>query len=571
VSNIGSVGAWVRRRAAGAVRFLSIKGAAAALIVSSAFSVASFSAATASAQDEKPVVVVSINKLNELMGDIGALSEVANQQDAGRLALGMAGIYTGGIDRNKPAGAYVTMGPTGPKVVGFLPVTNLKQLLGTYREQIGSPRDKGDGVLEIGADRPQPLYVKEQGGWAFVVQDPRSLQGLPADPTKMLGGLEAKYDIAIQLNVANIPAELRDLVVSQIKMGYDQAMQAQSRNLPADQREVANEVGKALVQGIEEFIEQAEQVTVGFAIDATTKTTSLELSMTAKEGTDLAKQMVSMYDIRSLFAALGGKDPAAKGNISIKLEANEIAQLTGLLKMAREGAMKGIDQDSGVPADKRDVLKAGVNGILDVIDATVASGKLDFGGAVTLGADSSDLVGGAYVKDGAKLEKAVKSLVGLGKGEPNFPKVELDVGKYNGVNFHRLVIPASELDPNARRVFGEHVELVIGFGPDRAMIAMGRDGQSILKQAIDAGGANGAEAMPLQFQAALGKWVRFADKMDSNAKSRALASAAENLKTSDIVTIALKPIPRGMAYRYELSSGVMELLGAAAKAAQENP
>ena len=334
---------------------------------------------------------------------------------------------------------------------------------------------------------------------------------------------------------------------------------------------MANELGKAIVQGIEEFIEQAEQVTVGFAIDATTKTTSLELSMTAKEGTDLAKQMGSLYDIRSLFSALGGKDPAAKGNVSLKLEANEVAQLTGLIKMAREGAMKGIDDDSGVPSEKRGELKTAVSGILEVLDATVVSGKLDFGGAVTLGADSSDLVGGAYVKDGMKLEKAVKQLIALGKDEPKFPKVELDVGKYSGVNFHRIVIPAAELDQNARRVFGERVELVIGFGADRAMIAMGRDGQSILKQAIDGAGASGAEAMPVQFQAALGKWVRFADKMESNSKSRALASAAEKLNGSDLVTIAVKPIPRGMAYRYELSSGVMELLGAAAKAAQENP
>lgn len=518
--------------------------------------------------NQKPIVVVSINKLDEIMGDLGLLTEVAGQQDAGRVFLGMAGIYTSGIDRTKPVGAYVTIGQAGPQVVAFIPVKNLKQLLGVYREQLGTPKDMGNGVFEIGADRPQPVYVKEQGGWAYLVQDPKNFAGLPADPTKMLQGLDQKYDIAVQLNVANIPAELRDLFSSQMKMGYDQAMQAQARKLPPDQREVADQLGKAMLKGVEEFVEQAEQLTIGFAIDGKSKNTSLEVSLTAKPDTDLAKQMASMYDVKSFFGGLGGKDSAAKANMTMELASSDIAQLSGLLKVARDGAMKGIDEDSGVPAGKRDGLKNALGSILDVLQATVTAGKFDAGGAVNLGADGAEIVAGAFLQDGLKFEKAIKELVALGKDEPNFPNVQLDVAKHGGVNFHKIEIPTAELDANARKVFGDRLELVLGFGRDRAVVAMGRDGQAILKRAIERG-ASGAVALPMQVQLAVGQWIRFANKLESNPQAQVLAAASEKISGSDHISLTVKPIERGMAYRFEIASGVVEMVGAAAKAAQE--
>ncbi|RPH81856.1 MAG: hypothetical protein EHM77_03895, partial [Planctomycetaceae bacterium] len=507
--------------------------------------------------DQKPVAVISINKMDEIMGDLGLLTEVAGQQDAGRVFLGMAGIYSSGIDRTKPAGAYVTIGQAGPQVVAFVPVKNLKQLLGVYREQLGTPKDIGNGVLEIGADRPQPVYVKEQGGWAYLVQDPKNFAGLPADPSKMLQGLDQKYDIAIQFNMANIPAEIRDLFISQMKMGYDQAMEAQSRNLPPDQREIADQLGKTIVKGVEEFVEQAEQLTLGFAIDGKTKNMSLEVALTAKPGTDLAKQMATMYDIKSLFGGLGGKDSAANGNMTMALAPNDIAQLNGLLKAAREGAMKGIDDDSGVPAGKRDSLKSAVSSILDVLQSTASAGKIDAGGAVNLGDEGAEVVAGALLQDGLKLEKAVKELVAIGKDEPNFPNIQLDVAKHGGVNFHKIEIPTAELDANARKVFGDRLELVLGFGRDRALFAMGRDGQAILKRAIDRGAA-GAAALPLQVQLATGQWIRFANKLESNPQNQTLAAASEKVSGSDKVSLMVKPIERGMAYRFEIASGVIE-------------
>jgi len=210
-----------------------------------------FSLPLAAPAQDKPVVIISINKLGEIMSDIGMVTDLAGQGDAGKVAIGMAGIYTNGIDKTKPAGGYVAMSATGPKIVGFIPVTNLKAMLATFRERIGTPKDVGDGLLEVGADRQQPLYVKEQSGYAFISQDRDNLKDLPDDPSKMLAGLDKQYDIGVRLNMENVPAEYRDILISSMRMGFDQAMQQNARNLGRDEAKAADAVGKTAMKNME--------------------------------------------------------------------------------------------------------------------------------------------------------------------------------------------------------------------------------------------------------------------------------------------------------------------------------
>ncbi|MFO0871887.1 MAG: hypothetical protein U0935_23425 [Pirellulales bacterium] len=521
----------------------------------------------ANAQNTKPLVVVSINKLKEIMDDLGGLAEAAGQQDQAGFVLGLAGLYTSGIDRTRPAGAVVTMGEAGPKVLAFVPVTNLKSLLQIYRDQIGTPRELENGVLEVGADRPQPIYIKEKEGWAFVAQDPKSLADVPADPLKLLQGLDQKYDLAVQLNVSSIPPAVRDLFLSQVKVGYDQSMQLQSRNLPPDQRELADQIGRSLLKGLEDFVEQADQLTVGLAIDGKSRSTSVETTLTALPGTELAKQMAAAYGSKSAFAGLGGKSPAASGNITMALASTDIQQLGGLVKVLRDTALKAIDDDSGVPAEKRETLKKSVGSILDVLQATITAGKIDLAAAVNLGEGGAEFSLGTLLADGAKFEKAVKDLVALGRGEPNFPEVQLDIAKHGGVNLHKVVVPLGG-DANARRIFGgDNLEVVLGFGADRMLLTVGRDGMGAMKKLVDQGHTNATDALPLQAQISVGQWARFASRIDaSNPQTLTVAAASQKVTSSDVISLVVKPIDRGLAYRYEVAAGVIELIGAVSKA-----
>lgn len=528
----------------------------------------------AQAQDRiRPIAVVAVNNLNEIFGDIATMTELAGQGDAGKVAIGMGGIYTTGIDRTKPAGAYVTLGDTGPKVIAFIPVTNLKQLLAVYREQIGTPADKGNGVWEIGGNNPQPVYVKEQSGYAFISQDSANLVSLPDDPAKILGGLEKKYDLSVQLNLQNIPAEVRDLAVSQMKLGFDQAMAQQNRNLGPDERRVAEELGRSFLQGAVDFIEQADQLTVGFAMDSKAKTTFLELSLTAVPNSDLAKQIGGYSETTTSFGGLAIDDAAALLQMTTPLLEADVKQMQSLIKLARDSALKSIEDDPSIPtADARKSLKEVVTTVMEVLDATISRRKLDGGAAALVGQKGIDLVAGAFVADGKALEGAVKKAVALLQANAagaNIPEIKLDVGSYGGVTFHSVAVPTNDLDANARRAFGDNPKLLIGFGKESVYLALGADSIPVLKKVIDKS-ATPAAAPPMQMRISVAPLLKFAASVDPNPRTQVMADAANKAAGNDRITVNLKSTERGMVYRLEVNGGVLQIAGEATKAAQES-
>ena len=119
--------------------------------------------APAAAQDLKPVAVVAIASVEETLADIGYLSSVSGMEDAGKTARLFGSALTSGMDKKRPAGMYVIPKDGDFHAVAFIPVTDLKQLLGIHKEYIGEPKDVGDGVLEIGLE--QSAFVKEQNGF----------------------------------------------------------------------------------------------------------------------------------------------------------------------------------------------------------------------------------------------------------------------------------------------------------------------------------------------------------------------------------------------------------------------
>ncbi|MFM7843649.1 MAG: hypothetical protein ACKOU6_07815 [Planctomycetota bacterium] len=516
------------------------------------------------AQEEKPVVVIAINKLSEITSDIGMMTELAGQGDAGKVAIGMAGIYTNGIDKTKPAGGYVAMTDAGPKIVGFIPVTNLKAMLGTFRDRIGTPKEIGDGVLEVGADRAQPMYVKEHQGYAFIAQDRDHLAKLPDDPTKALVGLDKKYDIAVRLNMENIPAEFRDLIVSNMRMGFDQAMR-QNNGLGDDEQKAAEAIGKEAMKGIIDFIEQSEQMTIGFAIDAQAKNIALEFSATARDGTDLAKEMAGQDLGKSLFGGLVAGDPAARMHFRSVLAKSAIEQYLKLIAQGREQALKEIDNDTRLPDQQtRDAVKASVEDFLDVAKQTVEKGKLEAAGAVHV-SDHVEFLLGGHVADGLKIEKGVKRIVELVRNLPGVPTIKLDVASHNGVNIHTVDVPV--FDPQAAKVIGEQAQLVLGFGKDAAYLGLGSDGVKVLKSGLDAK-STGDDKIPAYAKLMVGPFAALAAKVESNPQTKILADAAKKSDGNDHVLFQVQQIERGSTVRIEFGSGLLQMIGEVSKAAQ---
>lgn len=527
-------------------------------------------AARAFAQDDamlKPAVVIAVASTDEQMADIAYLSSAANAPELGLVTF-MAAQYTSELDATKPAGGYLTFVDSEPKFVGFAPVKNLDSLIAKFKKQIGEPEDAGDGVKKFTAPDGKEMFVKAQGGWVFVSDEVENLDNVPSDPAKLLGGLEAKYNVAARVSVQNIPADLRDVAISEMRKGLEENLQQQLKEQDPESREASEKLAQSLVRSLVELIEDTDEFTIGWAIDEMTKSTYLDVSITAVEGSKLAARAALQQDTKSEFAGFLLPDAAATLNFVGKLTDDDKELYALMLKSLRESALKELDDDDDLDGMERAAAKRVVGTLLDVVEQTVDDGTLDGGASLVLGPKELTFVAGGRVADGAALDKAFKDIVELAQDEPEFPDVKLDVEKHGDVSFHTLSmdIPADEDD--ARKILGDKLEAAIGIGQTSVYVAVGKDCIATLKSVIDSSAAKADEVVPpVQLNIALAPIMEFINSVDANPITAILLDTAKKAKGDDHVRITGKPIERGSTTRIEIEEGVLQLVTQGIKSA----
>lgn len=519
--------------------------------------------AAARAQQPKPVVVVSIASIEDTLADVGYITEAAGNGEAGRTAILFGNAFTGGFDKKRPIGAYVTLAGSEPQPVIFAPVTNLQQILETFKEQLGEPKDQGDGVFEIG--KGQSAFYKEQAGWVFIAQQKEHLTGLPADPGALLGTLPKDYNIAVRVLANNIPEDLKKFGVDQIKVAFERSFEQGAANAPPDQREAMEKVGKNSVAQITRIMEEMEEVTIGLSIDSVAKKTFVDVALLAKDGTALARQFAMNTGLKSNFGGFLLPEASVTMNFTGKLGPEDILQQVNLLNTMKGQVMKQIDNDAGVEAAKREPIKQVVGQFMDVLTKTIESGKMDGGAALVLEPKNISFVAGLYVADGAMFETAFRKLVEVAKDEPEFPKVQFDVATHGGVKFHTLSVPIPEGEAEMREFFGPNMDIVLGTSPGSAYLAFGKNAQPLIKKVMDASATTAdKEALPMQLHVGLLPIMKFMQSVDDNPIYPALTSTLE-AAGNDKISLTSTGTGRGSTGRFEIGEGVLKVIGDAAR------
>jgi hypothetical protein len=520
--------------------------------------------ATVSAQELKPVAVISLASVEDTLGDVAYITKAAGQEDSGRTAVLFGNAFTSGLDKKKPIGAYVTAQAGEFPVVMFAPVTDLSTILGNFKDQLGEPKDAGDGVQEVGMG--QTAFLKEQGGWVFVAQQKEHLTNLPADPSLLLGTLPKDYNVAVRILANNIPEELKKWAIDEIKVAFERTFERQAAEADPDQRAAMEKTGRNAVNQITRLMEEMEEVTMGLAIDSVAKKTYMDVSLIAKDGTSLARQFTMNTGLKSNFAGFLLPEASVTMNFVGKLGPEDIEQNKTLLATFKDQAMKHIDDDPKIDAPKREPLKQIFSQFVDVLSKTIESGKMDGGAALVLEPKNISFVAGGYVADGAGLEAAFKKLVDVAKDDPEFPKVKLDVATHAGVKFHTLSVPIPEGEEEAREFFGENMELVLGTSGTSMYVAFGKGSQELIKKVMDSSSTSaGNEALPMQFHVALLPILKFAQGVDDNPIVPALVSTLEKAG-NDKISLTSTATGRGSKGRFEIGEGVLQVIGEAVKA-----
>ncbi|MCR9118528.1 MAG: hypothetical protein NXI22_16450, partial [bacterium] len=514
----------------------------------------------------KPAMVMSVGNMSEMLDDVDYLAKTAGNEGAGTTAKLMAGIFLNGLDRARPAGAYAMFDGMNPQVVVFVPVKDLDVLLKTHKENIGEPRDVGGGVLELSAPNGMPVYVKDVDGWAFVSNEQGLLKETPKDPVKLLDGMDKNYSMAMRVNIQNIPADLRKMAIGEIRAAAERSLDEQAGELDDEQRDAQEKVVQSSLKSVERMLEEAETFTIGWEVDSMNKSTWIDSTMVAVQGSKLARQAAMLSDTKSQFAGFLMDGAAFSMNFSMPVDQEEAAQTIAMLNTSRDRALEELkkDEDLKDPA-KRAAAEEIVGTLFDVMSETIEAGKLDGGAVLMLGEGKLQFVGGGFVADGKKLEAAVKKLAKAGASDPEFPEFKFDVATHSGVTLHTATAPIKDADQDVREVLGDKLNLVIGTGEKVIYVAFGKDSMSLMKQVIDASANTAqAEVNPLQMTISMQPILEFAATVDD---SPVTARLIEILDSRDAkIKLTSTAIERGTRSRFEIDETVIEMIG---KAAQE--
>lgn len=515
------------------------------------------------------VAVISLSGYDALKADLGFIGRLSGNPEMANQLEAMLNLFTrnqglAGLDKAKPWGAVVRFQDGQPMPLTFVPVTDLQQLLGVLSNFNIIPQERNG--LHVIEQEGQTLFIKEQNGWAFVSNSEQGLAELPENPIEALNGLHEQYDFAVRLYIQNIPEQFRAMASAALQGGLQQGLREPLPGEEDAQFELRVKLAERQGQSVQQFLEQADHLTVGFAIDPELQKAYLDFNLTALPGTELAQQAAAQSDVQSDLNGFQLSEAAVAMHVASVAGEKEIQDVEPLIESARQRAMSAIDEESELPDQAaKDIVKSAVNDVLDVALATLKAGKIDFGATVKLEPNALGFVGGGVVADGPKLEGALKKLAKLAETEPNFPGVTWDAETHQGVRFHTMSLPVPEDEQDARQFLGDQLDVVIGISDSRFFVALGKESAALLKSVLDQSQAEGSKVVnPLTVTVSALKIAQFvAAQPDAEPAAAMVAQMLAASEGRDHLIIAGKAVPNGVSYRVEIEEGLLKAIAQA--------
>jgi hypothetical protein len=557
------------------------------LVAFAAAAATSFSTPSLLAQESagamKTVAVVGAASYNDLVGDVNFIGSLADRPELGQMLQGTIALFTQGrglegIDQSKPWGVILQTDGQQFMPVACLAVTDLDKVLTIVKGFGAQVQDGADGAKQIALPSGQTVHVKHAGGWAYIAQAESALASLPADPLAELNKIVSEYDLGARVAAQNVPQQYRQMAVQAMKAGMEDGLKKKDDESD-EQYESRRKMAEAQIKQLEQMVNEIDEVTAGWAIDSAQQTTFVDFTYRFLPGSKMAQQIAGYGQPKTNFA--GFYQPDAAATLSFASQADpamikeNIEQMQATMDTMRKQAEKAIDEEDDIPDDEtRAAVKAAMSDFLDAFQATIESGQMDGGASLQLGADKLTLVAAAQIKEPGKFEGGLKKLAELAAKEPDFKGVQWNAANHEGVNFHTMSIPVPEDEAQARKMFGEQVDVAVGIGSDAVYVALGNDNLAAVNKAIDDSKANPGKAVPpFEFSLSLGQVMEFLAANPHEGNPEMFRSIADMLNSDaqgrDHVRASGTLIENGLKYHFEAEEGVLRAIGKAAMMAQQ--
>jgi len=527
-------------------------------------------------KDLSQIVTISFSGYDDLMKGVGMVGKVAGMPiltqmvEAKLQEAGMAEALNA-IDKKQPWVVALKTDAEGlafPFQV-FVPTSDVKKVLKSLPPVLGEPADAGDGVLEIKAP-DRSIFLKQQGAWAVISDKKDQVVDAPADPVKLAGALPEKYQLGVTVSVKSVPEGLRKKGVDMLGFFAQQAAQQRMPNESDEQFAARGKLTQQSVEQLKTVINDLDAITVGVKLDEATSSAYLEYVLTMVPDSTSAKKMAKSAGAKAEHAGAILPGAAVALHATQQLDPADIDQLKANFVVLRNNAMTELEKQ-GLPDEQAKLAKQLAGDLMDVVQKTLETGKLDAAASLKLSPKELTLVAGLQIADGGKLDSVIKKLIEqVAKDQPEAAKlVKLNAEEHSGVRFHVVSVPLGMIPTEEERgkisaLVGENLDVVIGVGDTSLYLSAGRDAIATLKKAIDASKSGGKSLPPMEVSVAALPIAQFVAAVgDDNAKQGAtmIAKMLESASGKDHVKVTAAYIPNGVQVRLQVEEGVLKALG----------
>ena len=511
------------------------------------------------AEEDPTVGVISLGSYEQIMQHANVLGAIVGFPNLDKMIELQLLQATGGqalqaIDKTKPIMLDVRLGKKEPYAVVCLPVTGLKELLGTLPNPLGQTDDVGDGVLLL-KNTPEPMYVKEEKGWSFWAQQKEYLADLPKDPEKLVGDLPEKYLVGARAFMQKIPPEKRAEAIGFLELMAQMSLAGGGGAEFGLEEQLA--ATKQQIGMLRQWIDDTKEVTLGVGFDKETQSVHLDFVMTAMSGSEALKSYKRFKKGKSDHAGFLHEDATLA--IAVNMEGQpikeEIALLDAQEKMFQSQMAENIDTDSSLDDEEKDKIKQSADKMIGVLFDTLRSKQFQAGMAAFIN-DRSTFVFGGQVTDGNVLEGAVKQLIEIAGKKLDFPQPNWEEENHGFYRIHTWKTPVP--DDDAKKMFGEQLEFALGFNKSSIYFAFGGNGIADLKKTLDAATASSKKPIdPLQAFVKLGPLLAAAATQEGGQN---LAPIVGMLHDKDQILYTIQPIEGGIHGRIVLQQNLLRAI-----------
>lgn len=512
--------------------------------------------------DDPSVAVVSVSSYDKLMEHAAVVGEIVGFPNAQQMIQLQIMQLTGGkplvgLDKTKPMVVDVKLGQAQPYWIACLPITDFEGLLKSLPPPLAETEDVGDGVLLLKAS-DSPLYAKAGKGWTYFTDQKEYLSTLPKDPASLAGDLPGKYVLAGRVNMQNVPKAKRSELIGFLEL-LSQLQLAGAAEAGSDV-EAQQAMMKDNIARLSEWVDDTEDVTIGVAINGDVKNVHLDFSTTAVADTQTAKSYKRLQKGTSAHAGFLHVDAAVAGAVHLtgKPAEEEIKYVDKQEKVSQKQMTQAIDNADDLSDDEKDVAKASLGKLLNVMFDTIRSDSFQAGFAMMLN-NKSSIVMGAQVSDGDAVESALKPMIEMASKQAGIPGPDWEAENHA---FHRIHtwknVPMP--DEDAKDVFGDQLEVAIGVNAESIYLAIGGNGIDDLKKVIDASAkASDEEMEPAEAVVHLGSIMQFAVEVDKKNGAMYLPIAGM-LQEKDALRYGIQQIPNGIRARITMEQNILRAM-----------